>query len=382
MKQIPESFIQYAVEQCKIIQQIPSPTFSEQKKAEYIANQFKEVNQDDTVIDPTGNVLTKIRGIKSNKPLVISAHLDTVHPFDTDLSITENDQRITGPSIGDNSLGLATLLMLHHYFHDLNIVPRQDIWLVANTTEEGLGNLEGMKSIVNMFKTKPFAYLILEGMGLGRVVIQGLSVQRYRVTFSCDGGHSWADYGKTSAIHEMNHVIEKILAVPVPKECKTTINVGKITGGKSINTIAPTASFDLDLRSEKTSVLQKYWANIQNILKESKTPELKINWEQIGKRPGGGIKPGHPLIQKTKKALETYNIEPKLTSGSTDANIPLSEGYPAVCIGLTNGDHAHSLDEYIDLPPLASGLSVLIYLLNLLWETPKPSRRPPGGKRY
>ena len=188
MKQIPESFIQYVVEQCKTIQQIPSPTFNEQQKAEYIARQFEAVNKEDTVIDPTGNVHTKIRGIKSNKPLVISAHLDTVHPIDTDLSITENNHRITGPSIGDNSLGLATLLMLHHYFHDLNIVPRQDIWLVANTTEEGLGNLEGMKSIVNMFKTKPSAYIILEGMGLGRVVTQGLSVQRYRVNFQCDGG--------------------------------------------------------------------------------------------------------------------------------------------------------------------------------------------------
>ena len=275
MKQIPESFIQYVVEQCKIIQQIPSPTFNEQQKAQYIAKQFEEVNTDDTVIDPSGNVLTKIRGIKSNKPLIISAHLDTVHPIETDLSITESEQRISGPSIGDNSLGLATLLMLHHYFHDLNIVPRQDIWLVANTTEEGLGNLEGMKAIVNMFKTKPSAYLILEGMGLGRVVMQGLSVQRYRVSFKCAGGHSWADYGKTSAIHEMNHVIEKILAVPVPQDCKTTINIGIIDGGKSINTIAPSASFDLDLRSEKTSVLQQYWGTIQKILKESKTSELK-----------------------------------------------------------------------------------------------------------
>jgi tripeptide aminopeptidase len=381
MKQIPESFVNYVIEQCKLIQQIPSPTFHEKEKAAYIAKQFEEVNKDDTVIDSTGNVLTKIRGIKSNKPLVISAHLDTVHPADTDLSTIENDQRITGPSIGDNSLGLAALLMLHRYFHDLNMIPRQDIWLVANTTEEGLGNLEGMKAVTNMFKTKPAAYLILEGMGLGRIVTQGLSVLRYRINFQCDGGHSWADFGKESAIHEMNHVIEKILEIPIPQECKTTINIGKIIGGKSINTIAPTASCDMDLRSEKNSVLQKYWGAIQNVLKESKTAEMKITWEQIGKRPSGAIKTGHPLVQKAKQALQAYNIEPKLASGSTDANIPLSEGYPSICIGLTDGDHAHSLDEYIELAPISNGLSALVYLLNLLWEPPKPSRRPPGRKR-
>jgi acetylornithine deacetylase/succinyl-diaminopimelate desuccinylase-like protein len=381
MKQIPASFVQYTIDQCKTIQQIPSPTFNEKQKADYIAEQFSKVNEVDTVIDSTGNVLTKIRGIKSNKPIVISAHLDTVHPFETDLSISESEQRISGPSIGDNSLGLSALLMLLHYFHDLNIVPQQDIWLVANTTEEGLGNLEGMKAVANMFKDKPSAYLILEGMGLGRVVIQGLSVQRYRVTFQTNGGHSWADYGKPSAIHEMNHIIEKILALPIPDECKTTINIGKIEGGKSINTIAPEAAFEIDLRSEKTNVLQGYWNTIQNILKSEKTPDLRITWEQIGKRPGGAIKPGHALIQKTKQALQTYGIEPKLTSGSTDANIPLSEGYAAVCLGLTDGNHAHSMEEYIELAPLSAGLSSIIYLLNLLWEKPKPSRRPPGRKR-
>ena len=382
MKQIPAPYVQYTIDQCKIIQQIPSPTFNEKQKAQYIAEQFKQVNDVDTVIDPTGNVITKIRGIKSNQPILISAHLDTVHPLDTDLAISETDQRIAGPSIGDNSLGLATLLMLLHYFNDLDIVPKQDIWLIANTTEEGLGNLDGMKAVVNMFKDKPLAYIILEGMGLGRVVTQGLSVQRYRVTFQCDGGHSWADFGKPSAIHEMNHIIEKILALPIPDECKTTINIGKIEGGKSINTIAPQASFEIDLRSEKTVVLQGYWNAIQKILKTGKTSELKITWEQIGKRPGGSIKLGHPLVQKAKQALTTYGLEPKLTSGSTDANIPLSEGYAAICIGLTEGNHAHSKDEYIELAPIADGLSSLIYLLNLLWEKPKPSRRPPSRKRY
>ena len=380
MKQIQESFVQYTIEQCKILQQIPSPTFQEAKIADYIFQQFQNLGGAESAKDNTGNVYTKIQGIKGTQPIVISAHMDTVHPLDTDLKILELENRITGASIGDNSLGLAGLIALLKYFKELEIRPPQDLWLVANTTEEGLGNLEGMKAVVNRFKKKPSAYIILEGIGLGNIITRGLSVKRYRFHLEGIGGHSWSDYGSPSAIHEMVHIIENILVLPVPDEFKTTINIGKISGGKSINTIAPWAEFEMDLRSENTTVLERFSELILNTIQAAQ-PNLAITHEVIGERPGGFIKDNHPLVHKAVDAYKAYEINAKFSSGSTDANIPLSMGLPAICIGLTEGEHSHSLDETIDLIPLSKGLSAVVQLLNLLWVKPKPKRRTTVGRK-
>lgn len=382
MKAIPDEYVQYAIEQCKIIQQIPSPTFQEQDLAAYILEQFSVTGWPDSAIDAAGNVLTRIPGIRSNHPIVLSAHMDTVHPLGTDLQIKETPQHITGPSIGDNSLGVACLLTILKYFYELKITPQQDIWLVANTCEEGLGDLLGMKAVVNRFKSKPAAYIILEGIGLGNLTTQGLSVKRYRVTFETNGGHSWGDFGKPSAIHEMVHTLEQIMALPIPQTCKTTMNIGKIEGGKSINSLAPTAFFEIDLRSEQNKVLQNYQQKILQIIESTQSDAVRVSYEVIGDRPGGVISPSHDLVKKALQACQAYEITSALGSGSTDANIPLSLGYPAICVRLTEGGHAHTAEEYIDLPPLQTGLSIVLYLLNLLWERQQPSRRPPGRKRY
>jgi tripeptide aminopeptidase len=374
MKEIPDAFVQYAVEQCKILQQIASPSFHEQEIAAYIHNRFSSTNCKDTVMDSSGNVFTKISGIKSNHPIVVSAHMDTVHPLGTNLEITEKDDRIIGPSIGDNSLGLAALLTLLKYFSELQITPQQDVWLVANTCEEGLGNLEGIKAVVNRFKGNPSAYIILEGIGLGNITTQGLSVKRFQANFQTDGGHSWADFGRPSAIHEMVHTIEKILALPIPETCKTTLNVGKVEGGKSINSIAAEASFEIDVRSEQNKVLQTFCQNIIQVVNSARSSDLRVDTKIIGERPGGAIAATNPLVEKAVDAHKVFDVQPKLTSGSTDANIPLSLGYPAICIGLTEGGHSHSHNEYISIPPIRKGLSILIYLLNLLWQKQQLSR--------
>ncbi len=380
MKQIQESVVQYTIEQCKILQQIPSPTFQEQEIAEYIFQQFQILGGADCAKDNAGNVYAKIQGIKGTQPIIISAHMDTVHPIETDLKISKEENRITGASIGDNSLGLAGLITLLKYFKEMEIRPPQDLWFVANTAEEGLGNLEGMKAVVDRFKKKPSAYIILEGMGIGNITTRGLSVKRYRFRLEGTGGHSWSDYGSPSAIHEMVHILEKILALPVPDEYKTTINIGKISGGKSINTIAPWAEFEVDLRSENTTVLQRFSELIMTTVNEMQ-PKLSITHEVIGDRPGGFIKDNHPLVHRAVDAYKAYEINARLTSGSTDANIPLSMGLPAICIGLTEGEHSHSLNESIELLPLSKGLSAVVHLLNLLWAKPKPKRRTTVGRK-
>ncbi len=220
-------------------------------------------------MDEVGNVYARLPGSGSSRPLVVSAHLDTVFPLSTDLHVTRRSSNpgaaptnveglalstVEGPGIGDNSLGVAGLFGL---LWELNSSSAQiagstlpgDIWLVANVGEEGLGNLCGMRAVVDRFGDRPLAYLIVEGMALGQIYHRGLGVQRYRITVDTPGGHSWVDYGRPSAIHVLGEIIYRLSNLSLPRVPRTTLNIGTISGGTSINTIAAHAQLELDLRS-------------------------------------------------------------------------------------------------------------------------------------
>jgi len=189
------------------IQQIPAPTFEEHQRAKFIQRYFLEMGVKDVLLDDVGNVYALINGRGEKAPLVVSAHLDTVFPLDTDLTISRTQEKITGPGIGDNSLGLAGLFGLYWALSEANVGQNLkptlagDVWLVANVSEEGLGNLMGMKAVVNRFREEVLAYLVLEGMSLGQIYHRGLGVRRYQISVHTKGGHSWVDYGNPSAIH-------------------------------------------------------------------------------------------------------------------------------------------------------------------------------------
>lgn len=187
------------------IQQIPAPPFGEAQRAEFVRQRFAVEGLEAVSLDALGNVFACLPGSGRSKPLVVSAHLDTVFPFDTDLKVRREADRIFGPGIGDNSLGVAGLFgllwALRQERGDQPGLPG-DLWLVANVGEEGLGDLRGIRAVVERFKDEPLAYLILEGMAFGQVYHRALGVQRYRITVRTEGGHSWVDYGRHSAIHE------------------------------------------------------------------------------------------------------------------------------------------------------------------------------------
>lgn len=350
------------------IQQIPAPTFDESRRAAFVYEKFIAENLADVHIDPTGNVLARLPGKGISLPLVISAHLDTVFPLDTDLSARRDEKRIYGAGIGDNSLGIAAMFGILWGLRKQKIELDGDIWFVANTCEEGLGDLRGMRAIVDRFESNVRAYLVLEGMAFGHIYNRGTGVRRYKVSAYCTGGHSWSDFGKPSAIHEIAALITRITALNVPSSPRTTFNIGRIAGGTSINTLAPEAWFELDLRSEGAQELADLTRRVEEIIDTANKPGVRFERQKIGERPVGEIADSHPLIRLAENTLKKRGVSPTLTIGSTDANIPLSRGYPAVVLGVSTGKGAHTATEYVDIPPIETGLAQLLDFVTQVWD--------------
>ena len=372
-----ESVINRVLELAIKVQQIPAPTFSEGQRARFIQQNFLDQGISDVTVDTVGNVYAHLVGRGEALPLIISAHLDTVFPSNTDLLLTRSSDRLSGPGIGDNSLGLAALFGLFWELNDAGIdqlarLPLPgDLWLVANVCEEGLGNLRGMKAIVDRFGNNILAYLILEGMSLRHVYHRGLGVRRYHINVRTPGGHSWLDYGQPSAIHELAELVVKIKNLPLPADTRCSLNVGVISGGTSVNTIAAEASLQLDIRSESSQTLDMLIAQVEKAVGDAAQEgggKVKVSAEVIGERPAGELPIEHPLVKLAVKCLDAQGITANLNIGSTDANEPLSRGLPAICVGITTGGGAHTLEEYIDIGPVGHGLAYLVDLIYAIFQ--------------
>lgn len=355
--------IDRVIELAIAIQQIPAPTFYENKRSQFMLERFQDENLADISMDEIGNVYARLPGSGLNKSILVSAHLDSVFPIDTDLGIERSSDKISGPGIGDNAIGLAGLIALVWILNHRSKEFTSDIWFVANVGEEGLGDLRGMRAVVERFTDLPQAYIILEGMALGQIYHRGLGVHRFRITVTTSGGHSWVDHGKPSAIHELIQVATRVLALHIPEQPRTTKNVGVFHGGISVNTIAAEAHLQVDLRSEDELILEGLIKEIEHIVEDSNRPDVQVKAETISQRPTGNIPRDHPLVRIATYSLESIGIQPRLNIGSTDANIPLSFGYPALCLGLTTGSGAHTLREFVHVPPIQLGLQQLISVL-------------------
>ncbi|MDO9302216.1 MAG: M20/M25/M40 family metallo-hydrolase, partial [Anaerolineales bacterium] len=243
MNNLPTQVTDLAVQ----IQQIPAPTFSEGERAEFVRGLFLKENLKDVSMDSLGNVYARLPGKqKKAKPLIVSAHLDTVFPVGVNLQVKREAGKIIAPGIGDNSLGVAALFGILWSLRERKIVLKHDIWFVANVGEEGLGDLRGMRGMVERFDSNPstgsrqgvIGYLVLEGLALGHVYHRAIGVRRYRITAKTAGGHSWADYGQPSAVHELAGLVTQLTALRLPRQPRTTMNVGTFSGGTGINVLA------------------------------------------------------------------------------------------------------------------------------------------------
>ncbi len=339
------------------IQQIPAPTFNEARRAAFVRACFTELGLEDVYQDALDNVYGRLKGKQERDPVVVTAHLDTVFDEETDLTVRRNGSQIEGPGIADNSMGVGALLTLAQIVRDLDMELAKDIWFVANVGEEGLGDLRGIRAVVDRIGERG-SYIVLEGGLFGYICHQAIGVRRYRIEVSTPGGHSWGAYGMPSAIHVLGHLIAGIDRLNVPESPKTTYNVGVIEGGTTINAIARRASMLLDLRSEEEGALQALVAEVEKLVERiGSQHEVDIRIELIGDRPAGQLPAHAPLVYWSLAALKAVGFDgAEFTMGSTDANIPLSRGLPAVCLGITRSGNTHRPDEYMEVDAIPQGI--------------------------
>jgi acetylornithine deacetylase/succinyl-diaminopimelate desuccinylase-like protein len=348
------------IDEAIVIQQIPAPTFHEGQRAAYIRSRFAGL--DAVEVDALHNVYGCLRGVESTLPaLLVAAHTDTVFESDIPLTIHRNGSRIYGPGLGDNSLGVAALLAMVDVLHDQPLPA--DVWFVANSREEGLGDLGGMRAVYARLSAQLGAALIVEGIAFGRIYHAGIAVRRLKITCQTAGGHSWLHFGRPSAIHSLVQVAAQIAALQPPESPRTTYNIGMIEGGRSVNSIAPEASMFLDLRSEDPTTLAAIENQIMELIDTARSPDVEFAVEVVGDRPAGAIPVSHPLVQMARAALESMGVRPLYEAGSTDANVLLASGLPTITIGITHGGNAHREDEFIETANILDGLWQLLLLM-------------------
>lgn len=361
------------VELALLIQAIPAPTFAEGERAAFVRDRCEQAGVEATTVthpDGSTNTYARIRGSDPSLPsLLVSAHTDTVFPASADLAVRHDPSagRVYGPGLGDNSIAVAALVELAGAIVEARdageIDLPCDLWLVANSGEEGLGDLRGIRAAIEHVRSHAAggigAAIVLEGLLLGSVYHRSIGVRRYRLEVEAPGGHSWGNFGSPSAVHELVRLLGDVVELEVPRSPRTTYNVGRIEGGTSVNTIAARAWAEIDLRSETTEEVERLERRLLELAAGPRAADVDVRAVRIGSRPAGSIDVRHPLVNAATEALAAVGIAAELKSGSTDANALLAAGVPAVCVGVTTGGSAHRLDEYINLDPIEQGLQQL-----------------------
>jgi acetylornithine deacetylase/succinyl-diaminopimelate desuccinylase-like protein len=342
--------------------EIPAPPFKEQKRGAAYLDMLRAVKLTDVETDPEGNVMGIRKGTSSGGPmLAVLAHLDTVFPEGTDVRVTRNGNRLLAPGAGDDTGALALMLAVIRAMDASGMQTRNDILFVGNVGEEGEGDLRGVKYLLQKgkYKDRIKRFISIDGGSQDGIVTGGLGSHRYRVTFKGPGGHSYGAFGLVNPAFAMGNAMTKFSRLQVPASPRTTFNIGVVGGGTSVNSI-PTEMFMLvDMRSESPDELRKVDDAFQRVIREAVEEEnrarstregrIVADVKLIGDRPSGTTPSSAYLVQAASAVSRSYGFTPTFEIGSTDANVPISMGIPAITIGRGAGGRSHSLDEWIDV---------------------------------
>lgn len=338
---------------------IPSPTGQEGEKAAWVLAYLQSLGQGQAYVDEAGNVLCPCQIEGQTAFPLYSAHMDTVFEGLTDLTPRIDGNILAAPSCGDNSAGVAGLLFLIAMIRDLDLTLPQGALFAFNVGEEGMGNLKGMRRIMADWKGRISEVLAID-CTFDDVVAIPVGSRRYRVSIEAQGGHSWMHFGHTSAIAAAASIISKLYALSVPSAPKTTYNVGTLCGGTTINSIAANAEFTVDLRSESRDELLRLDEAFLRLVSDARRDNsLTLTTTLLGERPcssGANISAQCRRIAAIRK---THSLDTSFIAGSTDANIPLSLGVPALSFGVCRSHDEHTTREWLELDTIETGLQIL-----------------------
>ena len=337
--------------------------------------------------DAAGNVIGELRGANENEIVVLSAHLDTVFPPGTDVKVRHEGSRMKAPGISDNGTGLAALVSIARAMQEAQLKPQRTILFVANVGEEGEGNLRGMRALVDEYRSRLKAVVVLDGAGTDHVTTIALASRRLEVIITGPGGHSWSDFGIPNPINALVRGSVRFINTKVPVSPRTTFNLGQIDGGTSINSIPYEARLKVDVRSESESELARLESALRECMSAGVRDEMessrdrsrgKLEWkvDLLGSRPGGELVAASPLLASLRAADAMVENDSRIERSSTDANIPLSLGIDAISIGAGgSGGGAHSLQEWYDPTGREMGLKrALLTLLGVADLAPEKTR--------
>jgi acetylornithine deacetylase/succinyl-diaminopimelate desuccinylase-like protein len=341
------------------VAQIAAPTGEEHERAGWITRRFHDCGLSEVHADAAGNVIGRRAGAAHLSPVVICAHLDTVFPRSTDLSIKRDGERLVGPGINDNGRGLAVMLALAAEIDGARVKTRRPIEFVATTGEEGIGDLRGAKHYFASRGSDAHAVVALDGAGDERVIHRALGSRRFRVSFNGPGGHSWAAFGAPNAVHAAAGAASRLAAIRLPSAPRTTLSVGRIGGGLSVNSIPASAWLEIDVRSTSAAQLDDLERSVRRAAHTAADEEngrrtlgaspLTVRVDSIGERPCGETPVEDDLVQQAIEATLLVGRQPDLALASTDANVPISQGISAIAIGAGGrGGDAHTHTEWFD----------------------------------
>jgi acetylornithine deacetylase/succinyl-diaminopimelate desuccinylase-like protein len=341
------------------VAQIAAPTGEEHERGGWIARRYRDSGLCDIHTDGAGNVIGRRNGARELAPVVICAHLDTVFPRDTDLSIRRDGERLVGPGINDNGRGLAVMLALATEIDGVRLRTTRPVEFVATTGEEGIGDLRGAKHYFAERGRDAHAVIALDGAGDERIIHRALGSRRFRISFNGPGGHSWSAFGVPNAVHAAAGTAARLAALRLPTSPRTTLSVGRIGGGLSVNSIPASAWLEVDVRSTSAQQLDELESTIrrltqlaveeENAKRALSAPALAATIAPIGARPCGETPVEHELVQSAIEATRLVGRHPDLALASTDANVPISQSIPAIAIGAGGrGGDAHTHMEWFD----------------------------------
>lgn len=361
-----ESHAEEALDLLRELGKIPAPSHHEEKRAEYVKNWLEKQGAKGVYIDEALNVVYPVGVTESNPVVVLMAHTDVVFPDTEELLMREEDGKLYAPGIGDDTANLVTLLMAAKYVTEQNCMPTIGVLIVANSCEEGLGNLKGSKQILKDFSGRVVEMISVDG-GLHRVVNEAVGSHRMKVTIHAQGGHSYGRFGNTNAIAQMAQVINALYEKKVPTQAKTTYNVGVIEGGTTVNSICAECSMLYEYRSESRECLREMEAFFHKTIEDHRALGMNIDVEILGIRPCTGDVDREKLKHLTERMQAimheyTGNII-AVSAGSTDANSALALGISSVTIGAMEGEGAHTRGEWVKLSSVLVGQKITLCTL-------------------
>ena len=380
---------QAQVEKQISIAQVPAPPFHEEARGKVLADEFRRVHLENVEIDPIGNVLGWRRG-SSPRTLVVAAHLDTVFPPGTDVTVKHAGARLIGPGLVDDTRGLITLLAIAEALDAASIQTQRSLLFVADVGEEGLGNLRGIKYLTgkSKYRGRIDAFISIDGDGSNRIVDREMGSRRYRVTVTGPGGHSYLDFGRVNPAHALGLVIGNLAKLQPPTSPRTTYNVGRIGGGTSVNSVPFESWMEFDMRSEDEDELIKLEQQFlkltqqgvdeENRFRAASGTKLQLDAKRVAVRHAISHPNNGDLLSAAQQASEALGFGKALQyTGSTDSNAALSNGIPAITID--RGGRAgslHSLEEWFE--PADAWKGIQKALLTILYYDQTPIQERPN----